>query len=220
MTMKITRRIICGSYFKTFIVPATGAIAVLFVSGCSDPSKDVAKSSVGDAESPSPAPSSAKAYGITPESTIGFVGSKVTGSHNGGFKTFAGTIYVADGQLADSSRIDIDMTSAWADNDRLTGHLKSPDFFDVQQYPTSTFTLTGAESAEGKTTLTGNLALHGVTNSISFPADIQAMEDRVSLKAEFAINRKDFNINYPGKPDDLIRDNVVIKLDVTAAPVN
>ena len=36
--------------------------------------------------------------------------------------------------------------------------------------------------------------------------------------AEFAINRRDFNINYPGMPNDLIRDNVVIKLDLKATP--
>jgi polyisoprenoid-binding protein YceI len=66
--------------------------------------------------------------------------------------------------------------------------------------------------------LTGNLALHGVTNSISFPAQVQISDAAVTLTAEFAINRKDFNITYPGKPDDLIRDNVVLKLNVNAAP--
>ena len=42
--------------------------------------------------------------------------------------------------------------------------------------------------------------------------------DALTVKADFAINRKDFNVNYPGKPDDLIRDNVVIKLDLQATP--
>jgi hypothetical protein len=40
----------------------------------------------------------------------------------------------------------------------------------------------------------------------------------VALKAEFAINRRDFNMNYPGMANDLIRDNVVIKLDIQATP--
>ena len=66
--------------------------------------------------------------------------------------------------------------------------------------------------------MTGNLDLHGVTKSISFPADIQISDNEVAVKAEFAINRKDFNINYPGRPNDLIRDNVVIKLDLKATP--
>ncbi|HAB16177.1 MAG TPA: hypothetical protein DCE44_06985, partial [Verrucomicrobiales bacterium] len=65
---------------------------------------------------------------------------------------------------------------------------------------------------------TGNLNLHGVTKSISFPATVQLAPDAVTLKAEFAINRRDFNINFPGMPNDLIRDNVVLNLDIKATP--
>jgi polyisoprenoid-binding protein YceI len=101
---------------------------------------------------------------------------------------------------------------------RLTGHLKSADFFDTEKFPTSTFTVTVIEPADGAHKVTGNLALHGVTNSISFPAKIEVAAASLTVKAEFAINRKDFAINYPGKADDLIRDNVVIKLDLSAAP--
>jgi len=216
--MKNTHTFASVSTQSRFLMLLPALATGLLVAGCSDPADKVAKSSVGDAAETAPAPAAARKYAISEESTIGFVGSKVTGSHNGGFKEFSGAIYVLEGKLADSSTIDIDMTSTWADNDRLTGHLKSPDFFDVGKYPTSTFTLTGTEAAGEQTTLTGNLMLHGVTNSISFPAAVQVSDEAVMLKAEFAINRKDFNINYPGKPDDLIRDNVVLKLDVKATP--
>jgi len=64
----------------------------------------------------------------------------------------------------------------------------------------------------------GNLDLHGVKKSVSFPAEIQASPKALSVKAEFAINRRDFNINYPGMPNDLIRDQVVLKLDIKATP--
>jgi polyisoprenoid-binding protein YceI len=110
------------------------------------------------------------------------------------------------------------MDSTWSDNDRLTGHLKSPDFFDVATHPTAVFTLTSVSGTGAQQTVTGNLDLHGVTKSISFPAQVQVGDDAVTVKAEFAINRKDFNINYPGRPDDLIRDNVVINLDLRATP--
>jgi polyisoprenoid-binding protein YceI len=66
--------------------------------------------------------------------------------------------------------------------------------------------------------VTGNLDLHGVTKSISFPADVEVSDEEVTLKAEFAINRRDFNINFAGMPNDLIRDNVVLRLDVKATP--
>src|SRR5213076_3352646 len=97
-------------------------------------------------------------------------------------------------------------------------HLKSPDFFDVQQFPIATFSATAIEESGAQQKVTGNLDLHGVTKSISFPANIQVADDAVTVKAEFAINRRDFNINYPGMPNDLIRDNVVIKLDLHATP--
>jgi len=49
------------------------------------------------------------------------------------------------------------------------------------------------------------------------PAAIAVNDEAASLDSEFAINRKDFSILYPGKPDDLIRDEVVIKLSIKAA---
>jgi len=209
----------CTSAF--FSLPRFASLFAILVAclltGCSDPADKVAKTTATEAkETANPAPS-AKAHVVRAESTIGFVGSKVTGSHNGGFKKFAGKVSVADGKIA-SSEIKIAMDSTWADNDRLTGHLKSPDFFDTAKFPTATFTVTSVEPSGAQKTVTGNLDLHGVTKSITFPADIQIADDSVTVKAEFAINRKDFNINYPGKPNDLIRDNVVLKLDVQATP--
>lgn len=199
-------------------------LAVATTAGCSDPSKDVHKSAATEpVASPSGAaasatPTGAKEYVVRAESTIGFVGSKVTGSHEGGFKNFAGTIHAADGKITGTPQIKINMNSTWADNGQLEGHLKSPDFFDVAKHPQTVFTVTAIEPEGATHKVTGTLELHGVSKSISFPAQIAVGDDSVTLKAEFAINRKDFNIVYPGKPDDLIRDNVVIKLDIKATP--
>src|ERR1043166_9731573 len=191
--------------------------AACLLTSCSDPADKVAKTTATEAKPTArPAPT-AREYVVRAESTIGFVGSKVTGHHNGGFKKFAGKVNVAEGKIA-SSEIKIAMASTWADNDRVTGNLTNPDFFNAAKFPTSTFTLTSIEASGAQKTVTGNLDLHGVTKSITFPADIQIGDDAVTVKAQFAINRKDFNINYPGKPNDLIRDNVILKLDVKATP--
>src|SRR5438045_2202108 len=114
----------------------------------------------------------ARVYTITEDSTIGFFASKVTGSHNGGFKKFSGDFALADGLVSGSGhKVVIEMTSTWADNPRLTGHLKSPDFFNVAAFPQAVFELTSSEKIAGsKVKLTGNLTLHGVTKQISFPA--------------------------------------------------
>ena len=201
-----------------YALPVAALTAALFLAGCSDPADQVHKSSASAPETAATgAAPAAKEYAIHPDSKIDFVGSKVTGKHDGGFRKFSGVIKVADGKVTGASEIKIDMTSTWSDTDRLTGHLKSPDFFDIQKFPVSTFTVTGIEpDADGKHNVTGNLELHGVTRSISFPAQISVADDAVKFNAEFAINRKDFNINYPGKPNDLIRDNVVIKLALSA----
>ena len=206
------------NYFAVF----TLAFAVS-TAACANPADDKPHATVSEATQTPDATKTAGAetLAITPEnSKIEFVGSKVTGSHNGSFKQFTGTIELAK-EGVDKSRvtIDIDTNSIVTDTDRLTAHLKTPDFFDVAKHPKANFTSTKIEPATtaGAThTVTGNLDLHGVRKSISFPATIQLAPDAASVNAEFAINRKDFSINYAGKADDLVRDEVVMKLTVKA----
>ena len=114
------------------------------------------------------------------------------------------------------SKVLIDTTSIWADNNRLTGHLKSPDFFDVAQFPTATFETLSITPQATNSLVTGNLTLHGVTKQISFPASIQIASDSLDLIANFVLNRFDFDIKYAGKADDLIRRDVVLKLKIKA----
>jgi len=200
-----------------------GLFALLAV-GCANPADDAPDATVSEpAAAPEPVaePATTADYAISPDSKIEFVGAKITGSHDGGFNAFSGKVSVA-GSSAEGSSVEvvIDTTSVWSDNDNLTGHLKSPDFFDVETYPTATFTSTEiAANAEGGHNVTGNLDLHGVTKQISFPADIKVSELGFAATAEFSINRMDFGIQYPGKPDDLIRDEVLIKFDLMSAPL-
>ena len=193
--------------------------AACFLTGCSDPADKVQKAATSEPKkTAATSAQSAKEYSIRAGSKIGFVASKVTRSHSGGFTNFAGKLQVTNGKIVGTPEFKIAMKSTWADDRRLAGHLKSKDFFDVANNPVATFTVTSIEPAGAQQKVTGNLELHGVTKSISFPADIKIADDAVAVKADFAINRRDFNINYPGMPNDLIRDNVVIKLDLQATP--
>jgi len=157
-------------------------------------------------------------YKITPEtSKVEWVGSKVTRSHEGGFKKFAGEIGVVNGDAEKSNVVvEIENESLFADDEKLAGHLKGEDFFDIAKFPKSSFKSTKvAKMGEGYE-MTGDLTMHGVTKSLTFPANITVAPEAVTAKAEFAINRMDFGIKYPGKADDLIRSEVVIKLDLNA----
>ncbi len=157
-------------------------------------------------------------YKITPEtSKIQWTASKVTRSHEGGFKKFEGEIGVASGDPEKSKvLVKIDNDSLFADEEDLTSHLKGADFFDVAKIPQSAFESKMIQKAGEGYQMTGDLTLHGVTKSITFPANITVAPEEVTAKAEFAINRMDFGLKYPGKADDLIRSEVVIKLDLKA----
>src|SRR5438309_1769995 len=105
------------------IMPVT-----LFV-GCSNPAKDLPTASVETNSSP-PAnvavasEPAGRYFSFGPSSsTIAFFGSKVTGSHNGGFRSFGGEFKVVNGRLAGAgNKVVIDTSSLFADNPRLTGH--------------------------------------------------------------------------------------------------
>jgi polyisoprenoid-binding protein YceI len=196
------------------------------VAGCGNPADKVAKATVnsssdaGGAATTATAAADARSFVFGPEnSTISFVGSKVTRSHDGGFKKFSGELKLAGNKLADTgNKVEIDTTSIWTDTDRLTGHLKTKDFFDVAQFPTSTFETVSITENGTNSTVTGKLTLHGITKEISFPASIKISPDSVDVDAQFAINRLDFDIKYTGMANDLIRKDVVLKLKVRATP--
>lgn len=191
---------------------------LLLLSACSDPAANKPKASVGNA-APEKAKQGGETLQITPEnSKVEFVASKVTRSHNGAFKQFSGTIDLLNNDPSQSVvSISIDANSVTTDEPDLSKHLQTPDFFDVAKYPKATFVSTKIEpvAANAKMhTVTGNFDLHGIKKSISFPATIEVGPGSVSVNADFAINRKDFALNYPGKADDLIRDTVEIKLTI------
>jgi polyisoprenoid-binding protein YceI len=186
---------------------------------CADPAADKPKATVENAapESNSPKPAG-ETLVISPEnSKVEFVAAKITRSHQGSFKQFSGKIELVPKFIPDSRvTIDIDAASVVADDPQLTAHLKTPDFFDVVKFPKATFVSTKIEPISAGDTktfnITGNLELHGVKKSITFPANIQVTPESVAVDADFAINRKDFGIVYAGKADDLIRDGVAMKL--------
>lgn len=221
------------------VLKLTIVSAVLFAASCADPAANKPKATTAPATNAAANTATAaapaaqtdvfdgfKAAGTEltfgPEtSKIEFTGSKVTGKHDGGFKAFKGAIDLV-GDKAETSKVvfEVDMKSVFTDADGLTKHLQTGDFFEVEKYPKASFASTKIAPDTGKPdmyTVTGDLEMRGVKKSITFPATIKIANGTADVKAEFAINRKDFGIVYAGKADDLIRDDVVLRLDIKAA---
>jgi len=198
------------------------SVLVFSVAGCNaDPAKGKAQATAAEPVAAAAAPAAAVKYPFSnADSKLEFVGAKVTRKHDGSFQTFTGSVNVVDGDPTKSSvTTEVDVASLKTDEEKLTNHLKTADLLDAAKYPKATFTSTSIKAGgeQGAThTVTGNLQLHGVTKSISFPATIKLGATAVEVSAEFAINRKDFGVVYPGMPDDLIKDQVLLKLQIQA----
>lgn len=199
-------------------------VVLLSFSACSNPATNKPQATVATpgAEKPSPHVVQGETLPITPaNSKIEFVGSNPRESNHGSFRKFGGQIELVE-QKPESSRVsvEIEMNSVETNEKKLAAHLQSADFFDVAKFPKATFVSTEIKpGGEGGAThtVTGNLDMHGVKKAITFPATITITGDTVSMQSEFAINRKDFGIVYPGPANNLIRDEVVLKLSVRAS---
>lgn len=138
---------------------------------------------------------------INAENTaIQFVGTHVGDDPKprlGGFKEFSGMIKInSEDNSIESMNLEINIDSLWTQFDKLTGHLKNADFFEVEEFGSATFESTGVEVDQlGNTNVVGNLTLHGTTKEVRFPVEATVNEDGVSLRSEFKINRALFGMD-------------------------
>ena len=161
-------------------------------------------------------------------SVLNWKGSKPTRSHNGTVALKSGNLDVKNGLLNGGVFV-VDLTTIknldMAGSDgaaKIEGHLKGDDFFDVEKYPTSTFTITKVKKDGSKLAVTGNLQIKDVTKSITIPAMISTESGVTVFKSEvFNINRADFNVKYGSKSffdnlkdkfiDDMMEMSFVVK---------
>lgn len=126
--------------------------------------------------------------------------STVTGS----FKKFSGTVE-GDDESFDGARVNFSLEVSSIDTNQADrdGHLKSPDFFAAEQYPTITFTDGTLRKISGNAyKLSGSLSVRGTTKVVEFDAEFGGiMKDPWNnIKAGFEINgkvnRKEFGLNW------------------------
>ncbi|MCC3156485.1 YceI family protein [Hymenobacter sp. 15J16-1T3B] len=172
-------------------------------------------------------------YKVQPQlSTLGWVGKKVGGQHNGTIALQSGSVQVKGNQLvggtfvADMASIkNTDLTDADY-NAKLVGHLKSDDFFGVDKYSTATFVITSIKPLKGdaagnNATVTGNLTIKGKTNPLSFPAKVGVKNGVASASGVATIDRSKYDVKYGSTlfgaaADKAIDDNFALSFNVIA----
>jgi len=151
-------------------------------------------------------------------STIQFTGAKISGSHDGGFSNFSGKVILKDDEVT-ATTFTIDLSSTTADHPKLVKHLVSKDFFHAEKYENAKFVSSAVIPAKNPGAVThkvdGVLEFHGKSRPLSFPASITVGETETTVTATFDINRQNWGVSYPGKPDDLIKDDVEVRLNLT-----
>lgn len=165
------------------------------------------------------------------ESKLYWLGKKVTGQHNGTVDVSGGELKVSGDQLT-GGKVTIDATTITVldlkdpkSNGSLTGHLKSPDFFDVEKHPEATFEVTdvkpiaNAKTGEPNVSVEGNLTIKGMSHPLSFPALVTWKGKQLSVTAkDVVVDRTLYDIRYgsgkffQGLGDKVIHDNFWIDL--------
>ncbi|GAB3538788.1 YceI family protein [Pontibacter brevis] len=186
----------------------------------------------------------------TAKSEVTWIGAKMTGRHNGIFRIKSGELHMRKGLLIGGDILmDVantrseDKTIDAESNKKLTTHLRSADFFDVENHPTAAFeviSITRIDSTQEKATateakatyselriknpthrITGNLTIKGETKSVTFPARI-TLDTLLRAKANFNIDRTKWGLVYRSDKslgDKTIYPEVNIGIDLVAKPV-
>jgi polyisoprenoid-binding protein YceI len=121
----------------------------------------------------------------------------------GRFTEFSGTLMVADDPLQSAVEVEVALASIDTRDDQRDGHLRSPDFFDVEKYPTMTFR-SGRVMANGgdSVRLDGELSVHGVTRPLSLDVVYDGVGQdpwggqRIGFSATAEIDREEFGLTW------------------------
>jgi polyisoprenoid-binding protein YceI len=145
----------------------------------------------------------------------------------GRFTGITGVIVWDEGDLARSTvEVDIDASSIDTRDERRDTHLRSPDFFEVEKYPTLVFKSTrvvpkGAEEAE----VHGNLTIKGVTREVALDTELNGVGKNpygktvAGFTATTTVNRKDFGLEWNVALETggfLVGDTIKVTLEIEA----
>lgn len=147
----------------------------------------------------------------------------------GHFQTFAGTVEIAE-QIEDSTAsATIDVASINTNQAQRDEHLRTSDFFNVEEFPEMTFNSTSVAVDGGDLTINGDLTLRGVTKPVTLEAEFGGAtvdgygNTKVGFEATTKINRQDFGVTWNAATEAgglTLGDVITITIDAQLAKNN
>jgi polyisoprenoid-binding protein YceI len=172
-----------------------------------------------------PAPGAPTVWTIdNTHSGVGFQIRHFVSKVRGKFKDVKGTI-TADETAWQNAVVDVEIATASisTDNDRRDGHLRSPDFFAADSFPTIRFKSTRIERNGDDAKIHGDLTIRGVTKPVVLTGSLtgimkSAQGDRVGFEASTTINRLDYGVkwNRVAEAGNMLGDDVKIEINIEA----
>ena len=162
----------------------------------------------------------ADVYKIDPShTTVSFtIGHMMISEVGGRFNDIAGEVSLDNGAVT-GAKATIQAKSVDTANEARDKHLRNPDFFNVEKFPTITFEGTKIEKDGDKTVIVGKFTMHGVTKDVRLPFTLKGpikdmyQKDRLAVSTETTLNRIDYGVGTSGPG---ISDEVKIKISAEA----
>jgi polyisoprenoid-binding protein YceI len=160
-------------------------------------------------------------WNVDPAHTeVGFVARHLMVTKvRGQFKDVEGTVNVAEELGASTANVSVKLASIDTGSADRDAHLRSADFFDIENHPVMTFVST----AFGGDTITGDLAIRGISRPVTFQVEYNGVavdpwgQTKAGFEAEAEINRKDWGLEWNVAIEGggvLVSDKIKIQLDV------
>ena len=165
-------------------------------------------------------------YNVDPaHSSVGFAVKHMgIATVRGSFRGFEGTVDASGDAPVLAGTVEVSTVDTGEEN--RDGHLKAPDFFDVDQHPQITFHSTGTDAtANGEVRLTGEITIKGVTKPIELTGEIAENgqdpwgNERIGLELEGTIDRREFDLKWNQTLPNgnmLVADDVKLLVNVSA----
>lgn len=174
-----------------------------------------------------PAAHAQDVYTIDPvHSSVGFkVKHMMVSDVRGSFASFSGAVNLDPKSIeASSVEVTIETASISTHNEKRDGHLKSPDFFDAEKFPTITFKSKKITKKGDGWVAVGDLTMRGVTKEIELPFTLSGPVSAgpasiIGVSAAMELNRQDFGISWNKTLDAggvVVSDKVKIEIELEA----